>query len=126
MLLFISQITLAQDKMLNISVDGGVEILKYTPEIGEPKPGGSVTLECQFQHFLTNNFGYGAGMDISYLTANYYISETIETPITDETDAGIPYTLRTILTISMKSNDLFWWRLLSDFTHVSQANTYTL
>lgn len=96
MLLFISQVTLAQDKMLNISAGGGVEILKYTPEIGKPKPGGSVTLECQFQQFLTNNFGYGAGVDISYLTANYYISETIETPITDETDAGIPYTLRTI------------------------------
>lgn len=96
LLLFLSQMTLAQDKMINISVDGGVEILKYSPEIGEPKPGGSVSVECQFQQFLTNNFGYGAGAAISYLTANYYISETIETPITDETDAGIPYTLRTI------------------------------
>lgn len=95
MLLFLSHMTFAQDKMFNISVAGGVEILKYTPEIGEPKPGGSVMLECQYQQFLTNNFGYGAGVDISYLTANYFISETIETPITDETDAGIPYTLRT-------------------------------
>lgn len=96
MLLFLSQMTLAQDKMFNVSVGGGIEILKYTPEIGEPKPGGSVSLECQFQQFLTNYFGYGAGASISYLTANYYISETIESPITDETDAGIPYTLRTI------------------------------
>ncbi len=95
-LLSLSQMTFAQDKMFNVSVAGGMEILKYTPEIGKPKPGGSVMLECQFQQFLTNNFGYGAGVDISYLTANYYISETIETPITDETDAGIPYTLRTI------------------------------
>ncbi len=95
-LLSLSHMTFAQDKLFNVSVAGGMEILKYTPEIGKPKPGGSVMLECQFQQFLTNNFGYGAGVDVSYLTANYYISETIETPITDETDAGVPYTLRTI------------------------------
>ncbi len=95
-LLLLPQVTMAQDKLINISLGGGLEVLNYTPEIGKPKPGGGVMLEWQFQHFLAQNFGYGVGLGLSYFTANYYINETIEKPITDETDAGVPYTLRTI------------------------------
>lgn len=90
------QLVSAQDKLFNISLGGGLEVLSYTPEIGKPKPGGGVLFEWQFQHFLVQNFGYGVGLGLSYFTANYYINETIEKPITDETDAGVPYTLRTI------------------------------
>ena len=95
-LALLPQLVSAQDKLFNISLGGGLEVLSYTPEIGKPKPGGGVLLEWQFQHFLAQNFGYGVGLGLSYFTANYYINETIEKQITDETDAGVPYTLRTI------------------------------
>ena len=86
----------AQDNQFNFSLGGGVEMLQYTPEIGEPQSGGSVMFEWQYQQFFSRNLGYGVGLGISYLTANYYIDETIEEEIVDETDAGRPYTLRTI------------------------------
>jgi len=90
------QLVSAQDKLFNISVGGGMEILSYTPEIGKPKPGGGVLLECQYQQFFLKNLGYAVGVGLSYFSANYYINETIEKQIVDETDAGVPYTLRTI------------------------------
>ena len=96
LLALLPQVVSAQDKLFNISLGGGLEVLNYTPEIGKPKPGGGVMFEWQFQHFIANNFGYGVGLGLSYFTANYYINETIEKEITDETDAGVPYTLRTI------------------------------
>ena len=96
MLALLPQVVSAQDKLFNISLGGGLEVLNYTPEIGKPKPGGGVMFEWQFQHFIANNFGYGVGLGLSYFTANYYINETIEKEITNETDAGVPYTLRTI------------------------------
>lgn len=96
MLALLPQVVSAQDKLFNISLGGGLEVLNYTPEIGKPKPGGGVMFEWQFQHFIINNFGYGVGIGLSYFTANYYINETIEKEITNETDAGVPYTLRTI------------------------------
>ncbi|MBO7428242.1 MAG: outer membrane beta-barrel protein [Paludibacteraceae bacterium] len=97
MLALLPQVASAQDKLFNISLGGGLEVLNYTPEIGKPKPGGGVMFEWQFQHFIVNNFGYGVGVGLSYFTANYYINETIEKQVTEtETDAGVPYILRTI------------------------------
>lgn len=90
------QLVPAQEKLFNISLGGGMEILSYTPEIGKPKPGGGVLFEWQYQQFFLKNLGYGVGLGLSYFTANYYINETIEKQIVDETDAGVPYTLRTI------------------------------
>ena len=96
MLALLPQVASAQDKLFNFSLGGGLEVLSYTPEIGKPKPGGGVMFEWQYQQFLTKSFGFGVGVGLSYFTANYYINETIEKQITDETDAGVPYTLRTI------------------------------
>ena len=85
------QMLFSQDCQFNFSLGGGMEILNYTPDIGKPKPGGAFLFECQFQQFFTKHFGYGVGPGISYLTANYFIDETIERQIDGETDAGVPY-----------------------------------
>ena len=95
-LVLMSQSAMSQDVRLNYSLGGGVEMLRYTPDIGESQPGGGVSFLWQYQQFFTKHFGYGVGLGISYFTANYHIDETIEQEIVDETDAGRPYILRTI------------------------------
>lgn len=85
----------AQDKLVNISLGGGLHPLNYKTEVGTVSKGGGVLFGCNYMPFFTKNFGLGIGFDMNYNTASAQINETFESEIDNE-EVGSSYTLRTI------------------------------